>query len=170
MRPSGAIMNLFKINEDLQAAIELAEQEEELSREDGQWLFKIIEGLNIDRDAKLENIGRFYKNESALADMIDAEIKALQARNKTHQNKAKWLKEWAKANMQPGEKLEFSACSYAWRSSESVEVLNLEKLPDQFKKVEVSAMKKEIGAAIKAGVKFESDVVRVNKNNNLQIK
>ena len=163
-------MNLFKINEDLQAAIELAEQEEELSREDGQWLFKIIEGLNIDRDAKLENIGRLYKNESALADMIDAEIKALQARKKTHQNKAEWLKEWAKANMQPGEKREFSACSYAWRWSESVEVLNLEKLPDQFKKVEVSAMKKEIGAAIKAGVKFESDVVRVNKNNNLQIK
>ena len=163
-------MNLFKINEDLQAAIELAEQEEELSREDGQWLFKIIEGLNIDRDAKLENIGRLYKNESALADMIDVEIKALQTRKKTHQNKAEWLKEWARANMQPGEKREFSACSYAWRASESVEVLNLEKLPDQFKKVEVSAMKKEIGAAIKAGVKFESDVVRVNKNNNLQIK
>ena len=163
-------MNLFKINEDLQAAIELAEQEEELSREDGQWLFKIIEGLNIDRDAKLENIGRLYKNESALADMIDVEIKALQTRKKTHQNKAEWLKEWARANMQPGEKREFSACSYAWRASESVEVLNLEKLPDQFKKVEVSAMKKEIGAAIKAGVKFESDVVRVNKKNNLQIK
>ena len=163
-------MNLFKINEELQAAIELAEQEEELSREDGQWLFKIIEGLNIDRDAKLENIGRLYKNESALADMIDVEIKALQTRKKTHQNKAEWLKEWARANMQPGEKREFSACSYAWRASESVEVLNLEKLPDQFKKVEVSAMKKEIGAAIKAGVKFESDVVRVNKNNNLQIK
>ena len=163
-------MNLFKINEELQAAIELAEQEEELSREDGQWLYKIIEGLNIDRDAKLENIGRLYKNESALADMIDVEIKALQTRKKTHQNKAEWLKEWARANMQPGEKREFSACSYAWRASESVEVLNLEKLPDQFKKVEVSAMKKEIGAAIKAGVKFESDVVRVNKNNNLQIK
>ena len=92
-------MNLFKINEDLQAAIELAEQEEELSREDGQWLFKIIEGLNIDRDAKLENIGRLYKNESALADMIDAEIKALQARKKTHQNKAEWLKEWARAKL-----------------------------------------------------------------------
>lgn len=163
-------MNLYDINEELKAAIELADQEEELSREDGQWLFKIIEGLNIDRDAKLENIGKLYKNESALADMIDMEIKSLQSRKKSHQNKADWLKEWAKGNMTPGEKREFSACSYAWRSSESIEVLSLEKLPDQFKKVEVSAMKMEIGAAIKAGVKFEIDVVRVNKNNNLQIK
>ena len=40
-------MNLYEINEELKAAIELADQDEELSREDGQYLFDIINGLNI---------------------------------------------------------------------------------------------------------------------------
>ena len=164
-------MNLFKINEDLQAAIELAEQEEELSREDGQWLFKIIEGLNIDRDAKLENIGKLYKNESAIAEMISAEIKTLQSRAKTHQNKAEWLKSWAAQNMTPGEKREFPACSYAWRASESLEIFDASRLPDSFCKIERTPMKKEIKEAIKAGIiSIEESVGKIVKKSNLQIK
>ena len=164
-------MNLYAINEELKAAIELADQDEELSREDGQYLFDIIKGLNIDRDQKLENIGKLFKNESALADMIDSEIKALQARKAAHSAKAKALKEWAKINMQAGEKREFGAVSYSWHNSESLEILCPEKIPDCWCKIERTPMKTEIKAAIKSGIiAIDESICKLVKNSNLQIK
>lgn len=163
--------NLYEINADLQAAIELAEREQDLAPEDGKWLFDIIAGLNLDRDAKLENIGKLYKNESAIAEMISAEIKTLQSRAKTHQNKAEWLKGWAAMNMTPGEKREFPACSYAWRASESLEIFDASRLPDNFCKIERTPMKKELKEAIKTGlISIEESVGKIVKKSNLQIK
>lgn len=163
--------NLYDINADLQAAIELAEAALELDPQDGIWLYEIISGLNLERDAKLEAIGKYYKNEAAIAEMIDAEIKTLQSRKKTHQNKAEWLKSWAAANMSPGEKREFAACSYAWRASESLEIYDASRLPDSFCKIERTPMKKELKEAIKAGViSIDESVGKIVKRNNLSIK
>jgi hypothetical protein len=163
--------NLYEINADLQAAIELAEQALELDPEDGKWLFDVISGLNLDRDAKLEAIGKFYKNEAAIAEMIGAEIFTLQTRARTHKNKAAWLKSWAAMNMVPGEKREFSACSYAWKASESLEIFDASRLPDSFCKIERTPMKKELKEAIKAGViSIDESVGKIIKKNNLSIK
>ena len=77
--------------------------------------------LQMERDAKIENVACWIKELKAEAEAIKNEKQALAERQRVAENKAESLKNWL-AYALNGEKFKTSKCSISYRNSESVEV------------------------------------------------
>ena len=77
--------------------------------------------LQLERDAKIENVACWIKELKAEAEAIKAEKLALAERQKVAENKAESLKKWLAYALQ-GEKFKTAKCSVSFRKTESVEV------------------------------------------------
>ena len=77
--------------------------------------------LELERDAKIENVACWIKELKAEAEAIKAEKFALAERQKVAENKAESLKKWLAFALN-GEKFKTAKCSVSFRRSESVEV------------------------------------------------
>ena len=77
--------------------------------------------LQMERDAKIENVALWIKELKAEAEAIKNEKQALADRQRVAENKAESLKNWL-AYALNGEKFKTSKCSVSYRNSESVEV------------------------------------------------
>ena len=129
--------------------------------------------LELERDAKIENVACWIKELKAEAEAIKAEKLALAERQKVAENKAESLKKWL-AYALNGEKFKTAKCSVSFRKTESVEVTdeglsNLMKEHDElltYKAPEPN--KKAIKDAIKDGLSVEG--VRLECNTSTIIK
>ena len=116
--------------------------------------------LELERDAKIENVACWIKELKAEAEAIKSEKLALAERQKVAENKAESLKKWLAYALQ-GEKFKTAKCSVSFRKTESVEVTdeglsNLMKEHDElltYKAPEPN--KKAIKDAIKDGLSVE---------------
>ena len=77
--------------------------------------------LQMERDAKIENVACWIKDLKAEAEAIKAEKQKLAERQKSAENKAESLKKWLAYALQ-GEKFKTAKCSVSFRNTESVEV------------------------------------------------
>ena len=77
--------------------------------------------LQLEKDAKIENVACWIKELKAEAEAIKAEKLVLAERQKVAENKAESLKKWL-AYALNGEKFKTAKCSVSFRRSESVEV------------------------------------------------
>lgn len=77
--------------------------------------------LQMERDAKLENVACWIKDLKAEAEAIKAEKQKLAERQKSAENKAESLKKWLAYALQ-GEKFKTAKCSVSFRNTETVEV------------------------------------------------
>lgn len=77
--------------------------------------------LQIERDAKIENVTLWIKDLKAEAEAIKAEKQKLAERQKSAENKAESLKKWL-AYALGGEKFKTAKCSVSFRNTETVEV------------------------------------------------
>ena len=77
--------------------------------------------LQLEREAKIENVACWIKDLKAEAEAIKAEEQALAERQKVAENKAESLKKWL-AYALNGEKFKTAKCSVSFRNTESVEV------------------------------------------------
>ena len=77
--------------------------------------------LQMERDAKIENVALWIKELKAEAEAIKNEKQALAERQRVAENKAESLKNWL-AYALNGEKFKTAKCSISYRNSESVEV------------------------------------------------
>ena len=77
--------------------------------------------LQMERDAKIENIACWIKELKAEAEAIKAEKLALAERQKVAENKAESLKKWLAYALQ-GEKFKTARCAIRFMTTESVEV------------------------------------------------
>ena len=77
--------------------------------------------LELERDAKIENVACWIKELKAEAEAIKAEKLILAERQRVAENKAESLKKWL-AYALDGQKFKTSKCSISYRKSESVEV------------------------------------------------
>ena len=77
--------------------------------------------LQMERDAKIENVALWIKELKAEAEAIKNEKQALAERQRVAENKAESLKNWI-AYALNGEKFKTAKCSISYRNSESVEV------------------------------------------------
>ena len=162
-------MNLYQIeNEYLQLSEMLIESEGELTPELEQALE--INGNNLKN--KAVNYGYVIKQMEGNVDLIDAEIKRLQAMKKARVNAAEQLKETIKAAMLMYDlnTIEIPTLKLSFRKSESVEVINEAQLTEQFTttKTTVTPNKVAIKEAIKNGEVVDGAVLVTNFN--LQIK
>lgn len=129
--------------------------------------------LQLEKDAKIENVACWIKELKAEAEAIKAEKLVLAERQKVAENKAESLKKWLAFALN-GEKFKTAKCSVSFRRSESVEVTEegLEALMKEhdelltYKAPEPN--KKAIKDALKDGLSVEG--VRLGCNTSVIIK
>ena len=130
--------------------------------------FDELDALEMERDAKIENIALWIKDLAAEAAMIKAEEENLYKRRKTAENKAEHLKRFL-AGYLGFEKFKTAKVAVSYRTSESVELTgDPEDLPPEFLRQKWEAKKTEIKKALKAG-RAVPGAVLVEKQN-LQIR
>jgi hypothetical protein len=153
--------SLYEINEQL---LNLTDSE---TGEITDW--SAFEALQLARDEKIENIALYHKNLLAEAAALKAEEKSFAERRKRAENKAESLKKYLATSLN-GSKFNTTRVSISYRKSTSVDVLDVEKLPEAYRKTvtTVSADKTAIGAALKAGELV--DGATLVRKNNLSIK
>ena len=106
-------MTLYEINSEIMSCIDM-ETGEVIDTE------KLNE-LQLERDAKIENVALWIKELKAEAEAIKQEKLALADRQRVAENKAESLKNWI-AYALNGEKFKTAKCSVSFRTTESVEV------------------------------------------------
>ena len=129
--------------------------------------------LELEKDAKIENVDCWIKELKAEAAAIKAEKQTLAERQRVAENKAESLKKWLAYALQ-GEKFKTAKCSVSFRKTESVEVTdeglsNLMKEHDElltYKAPEPN--KKAIKDALKDGLSVQG--VRLECNTSTIIK
>lgn len=116
-----------------------------------------LERLQIERDAKIENVICWIKNLESDAIAIKAEAKNLTERAKAAETKAEDLKIWLSGALS-GQKFNSPRCAVSWRKSEQVEIEDENKIPLQYmiKKTEYKPDKTLIKAVIKSGIEIPS--------------
>lgn len=143
-------MTLYEIDNGLMSLVD---------EETGEILDKeAFDNLVMARDAKIENIGLWIKNENAMAEALEKEIKNLTARKKTAENRVKGLKNYLLYSLQ-GEKFSTSKVKISYTSSTATKFENesafiewaKEKRPDLLRVKEPEIAKNEVKAALNAG-------------------
>lgn len=148
---------------------------EELMENGGELTPSLEEQLAITEE-QLQNKSVAYsfviKQMDADVDIIDAEIKRLQALKKQREKASEYLKERIKHAMDTFQidEIKTPLVKINFRKSESVEVDDVNQLPAAFKVVKVTeqADKAAIKAALKDGVEVTG--CRIETHRNLQIK
>ena len=80
-----------------------------------------LDALQMERDAKIENVALWIKDLKAEAEAIKAEKMALAERQKVAENKAESLKNWL-AYALDGQKFSTARCAISFRKTEKVEI------------------------------------------------
>ena len=154
-------MTLYEIDEELLSLVD---------QETGEVIdIERLEQLEMERDKKISNVGCWIKDLKAEAEALKAEKNNLAKRQAVCENKAEQLKEYLTRALN-GMKYKDSRCSISYRKSESVEVDDsvIDKLPEEYIKVEKSVRKTELKDAMKLGFEFEG--CRLIEKNNIQIR
>jgi len=143
--------------------------------EDGELTQELETALSINQNELQEKaINYAYAIKSIEDDLtsINEEIKRLQAIKTAKSNAVDRMKESIRnaMNIYGIEKVTSPTLNLSFRKSESVEIVNLDQIPDNYKveKVTVSPDKTRIKQAIKDGKEIEGAVLNINYN--LQIK
>nr|DAO55027.1 MAG TPA: resistance protein [Caudoviricetes sp.] len=144
--------NIYELKDQIKACIQL-DEEHVVDTEDGEILnLQQFEALQMERDAKIEGMCCYIKNKLAEADAIDAEANTLSHRSGVIRKEVERCKAYL-AGALYGEKFETPRCKITWRKSEICNVLNIDAVPEEYKrtKVTVDADKTAIKKAIKSG-------------------
>lgn len=160
-------MTLYEINEEIRAAADAAYIVDE---ETGEILEKdqYLDELEALKDVKIENIALYIKNLSAEAAAIKAEKDALAKRQKAAENKAEYLKRYLTGFLS-GEKFKSPKVAISWRKTESVQVNDILKLPEEYLRFKDPEPDKTLlKKALKEGKQFEG--VDLVEGQNIQIK
>ena len=162
-------MNIFNIQSEYQQLVnQLIENQGELTPE-------LELALQINKDnfhSKSENYGYITKQFDGEIDIIDNEIKRLQQAKKTREKTIERLKDTIELAMLTFDidKIETPLIKISFRKSESVEVTDVNELPNEFKVIKLTetADKLKIKDALKSGMFIEGCSIKTNRN--LQIK
>lgn len=148
-------MKLFEIDERLAACVKISD-DQAVDTETGEVIdIEAVEALEMERDAKIENIGLWIKDLTAQAEAIKAEKNKLAEREKSAKNKVERLKEFLTAYL-GGKKFETAKVAIKFRSVESVSVPDVTALPEKYWRIKPpEADKTAIKNALKAGEVIE---------------
>ncbi len=154
-------MNLYEINANILACVD---------EETGE-LFdpEAFELLQLEKTEKIESLACWVKNLEAYAEALNNEKKSINEKQAKVKNRIDGIKRYMSDNF-AGEKLQTGKVSIGWRSSESVEVSEVEKIPKQYLKIKevIEPDKRAIKEAIKDGAEIEGCELVTKQN--IQIK
>lgn len=158
---------IYELSEDFKAVsalVDTAETEEEL-----QAINDTLDAISAELDVKLENSAKFIKNLDTDIDGLDKEIKRLTLIKKRKAALIERLKlncdNAMKLNNETTKKV--GTFTFSYRKSEKTIVDDVNKLPDELKKVEYKPMAAEIKKYIKKHGSV--DGARIETHMNLQI-
>ena len=161
--------SIFKIQSEYQQLVN------ELIDNGGELTPELELNLQITKDnfhSKSENYAFITRQFDAEMDIIDNEIKRLQQAKKTREKAIDRLKANIEMAMNTFEvdKIETPLIKISFRKSESVEIEDVNQLPNEYKVIKVTeaADKFKIKDAIKAGIEIIGCYLKTNRN--LQIK
>ena len=136
-------MKLYEIDQAIMDCIDM-ETGEIINEE-------LLNALEMEREAKVENVALWIKDLKAEVEALKAEKMAFAERQKVAENKMESLKKWL-AYALNGEKFKSVRASVTFRTSDKVEVADIYKLDKNFLRYkEPEADKDAIKKAIKAG-------------------
>lgn len=159
---------IYELSEDFKAVSALADTAE--TDEELQAINDTLDAISAELDVKLENSAKFIKNIDADIEGLDKEIKRLTLIKK---RKAALI-ERLKLNCDNAMKLNNETTkkagifTFSYRKSEKTIVDDVNKLPDELKKIEYKPMAAEIKKYIKEHGSVEG--ARIETCMNLQIK
>lgn len=162
------------MNEDLRVSLynilDAKDFIERIKAEDDAELEEYSKSIAIQEANKVNAIAGFLRETELAAENAEIESKRLSEIAKFYANRAERIRQSMKYAMEAHgiEKIETDKFRVSFRKSESVEVDDVEQLPEQFVVIKRSADKKAIKEALKSGDKLKG--VRVVVKNNLQIK
>ena len=148
-------MSLYELDNKLKACIQL-DEEHVVSVDDGEILnLQQFEALQMERDKKIEGMCCYIKNLMADVVAYEAEEKRMRECRAAKEREVDRCKSYL-AGALYGEKFETPRCKISWRKSEICNVLNIDAVPEEFKrtKVTIDADKTAIKKAIKAGMEI----------------
>ena len=122
-------MNLWDIDEALERAYNSAVDPE--TGEVNLSAYQEIDALEMQRDAKIENTALYVKNGKAMIKALADEIKALQERKRVLERRIEGASNYLSAYLD-GQKYSSPRATISYRRSQSVEVDDVFKLPEQF--------------------------------------
>ena len=134
-------MTLFEIDEKIMDCVDL--ETGEIVNEE------MLDALNMERGAKVENICLWIKNLKAEAEALKAEKDAFAQRQKTAENKLNSLKRYISAYLE-GTPFKTARVAVSFRKTESVEIADGTVLPDEYLRFKQPEPDK---AALKAALK-----------------
>jgi hypothetical protein len=162
-------MNIYNIQTEYQLLVN------ELIENGGELTPELELALQINKDnfhSKSENYAYVTKQFDGEMDIIDNEIKLLQQAKKSREKTIQRLKDTIEMAMNTFEvdKIETPLIKISFRNSESVEVTDVNDLPNEFKTIKLTetADKLKIKDALKSGVFISGCSIKTNRN--LQIK
>ena len=173
---SDSMMNLLEYHVNDETG-EIVETEEEFN--------ELYNSIQLDLQTKLDNTNCLQKMIDGELDVIDKEIKRLTAEKKAREKKKEWLKNrvdyFVKRQFTDEQgnvdeesvhkyKLELPHSKISYRKSDSVEVVDVEMLPEEYvkTKIEKNPDKVAIKNAIKDGKEIKG--AKIVTNYNIQIK
>ena len=153
--------NLYEINQELLNCIDL-ETGEIIDTEK-------FDRLQLDKTTKLENVALWYKNLLAEATAFKAERDVFADKQRRAEAKADSLKKYLDTALH-GAKFDTTKVSVSYRKSSTVEVEDVDLLPEEFRKtaINVTPDKVLLAKALKAGEHIQG--ATLSENNNIQIK
>lgn len=118
--------------------------------------YEKLNGLQMQRDKKVEGVACWIKNLVADAAAYKAEKEAFAERERVAARKAERLKEWLVMALE-GQKFSSSRCAVSFRRSETVEVDDAQRIPPNLLRVKttVDPDKTAIKTMLKAGQEIE---------------
>jgi predicted phage-related endonuclease len=161
-------MKLYQINHEIENIIENNVSETgEISTE----IVNLIESLEIQRKDKVQSLALLYKDFNYFSDSIANEIKSLQQKKKSIENKIDFIKKYLERNLAEGEKFNETNFTITWRKSTSIEVdpfINEKKFAEQFPdlvNIKIELQKNKIKDLIKTTGVIPEGINYVEKNN-----
>lgn len=164
-------LSLFDIGSEFKILSEL--MEEEFDQETGELINKdkeineLYDGIKLSLEEKFNNSQRYLLSLKSENDLLDSEIKRLQAKKKAIQNKSLRVKDLMLSTLQATDltKLKTSLFNFSIKKSESVEIDTIDNLSRSYLRIKYEADKTEIKKALKDGV--ELDGVRLVESKSL---
>lgn len=162
-------MSLFEIDATIRDTIsqlyDMMDETGELPEEG----YAVLDRLQADRKAKLENIALYYKELKAEADALEAEAKKLATRAKTASKRAEFFKNYIATSMlgNGDTELKTSRCAITFRKSEKVVTDETLARAYLVRKIEYAPDKKLIKELLKSGKKIRG--ARLEESQNIQI-
>lgn len=134
--------------------------EECIDNETGEILEEeLLNELEQDKENLIEDTALVYKNLNAELEALTNEIKNMQERKKSVENKIDTIKRILKESLK-GQKIKTARVQITYRKTQAVNILNLDKIPSEFIKIKKEADKTAIKKALKAGEVEGAEVIQ----------